>query len=111
MTSCRDFPRIKVVRAYVVEAPSGDQGADCHDVDDHHWINGHPVPIANPMSGYPQYREHRKSWGINALGSLVVEVRPGQRRSQVSLVGGADRIPGGGINLNTYTYKMSRRAA
>ena len=41
-----------------------------------------------------------------------------QRRSQVSLVGGADRIPGGadripggGINLNTYTYKMSRRAA
>ena len=36
---------------------------------------------------------------------------PGQRRSQVSLVGGADRIPGGGINLNTYTYKMSRRAA
>ena len=41
-----------------------------------------------------------------------------QRRSQVSLVGGADRIPGGadiipggGINLNTSTYKMSRRAA
>ena len=35
-----------------------------------------------------------------------------QRRSQVSLAGGgADRIPGGGINLNTYTYKMSRQAA
>ena len=29
-----------------------------------------------------------------------------QRRSQVSLVGGADRIPGGGgINLNTYIYR------
>ena len=28
-----------------------------------------------------------------------------QRRSQVSLAGGADRIPGGGgINLNTYSY-------
>ena len=26
-----------------------------------------------------------------------------QRRSQVSLAGGADRIPGGGINPNTYS--------
>ncbi len=33
---------------------TGDQGADCHDVADTHWINGHPTPIANPMSGYPQ---------------------------------------------------------
>ena len=43
---------------------------------------------------------------------MVCEGGGGERRSQVSLVGGrADRIPGGGINLNTYTYKMSRRAA
>ena len=49
-------------------------GADCHDVADHHWINGHPTPIANPMSMYPQYQTYRKSWGINALGSVVVEV-------------------------------------
>ena len=73
-SSCRSFPRIKAVRAYVVEAAAGDQGADCHDVDDQHWINGHPVPIANPMSGYSPYQQYRKSWGINALGSLVVEV-------------------------------------
>ena len=50
------------------------QGADCHDVEDEHWINGHPTPIANPMSGYSQYAGARKSWGINALGSLIVEV-------------------------------------
>ena len=50
-------------------------GADCHDVVDSHWINGHPTPIANPMSGHPQYRDYRKSWGINALGSVVVEVQ------------------------------------
>ena len=43
------------------------QGADCHDVDDAHWINGNlpnkivpdlsdeMYPIANPMSGYPEY--------------------------------------------------------
>ena len=30
--------------------------------------------IANPMSGYPEYREKRSSWGIGVLGSLVVEL-------------------------------------
>ena len=74
-SSFSTFPRIKEVRAYVVESKDeDDQGADCHDVEDEHWINGFPTPIANPMSGYPQYAGTRKSWGINALGSLVVEV-------------------------------------
>ena len=49
-------------------------GADCHDVGDKHWINGYPTPVANPMSSYPRYQPLRKSWGINALGSVVVEV-------------------------------------
>ena len=71
----KSFPRIKALRAFVPESPEpGDQGADCHDVDDRHWINGHPTPIANPMSPYPLYADHRKSWGINALGTLVAEV-------------------------------------
>jgi L-rhamnonate dehydratase len=44
---CREFPRIKVVRAYVSDdksdnTTSKDQGADCHDVEDTHWINGYP---------------------------------------------------------------------
>jgi hypothetical protein len=47
----------------------GDQGADCHDVDDGHWINGNPTPIAHPMSGYPLYAARRKSWGINGESS------------------------------------------
>lgn len=72
--ACRVFPMIKAVRAYTVDAAKGDQGADCHDVDDEHWINGFPNPIANPMSGYPQYAATRKSWGINALGTVVAEV-------------------------------------
>ena len=73
---CRDFPRILAVRAYVSKPPEGDgqQGADCHDVQPTHWINGHPTPIANPMSGFPQYAKARTSWGINALGTCVVEV-------------------------------------
>jgi hypothetical protein len=44
-----------------------DQGADCHDVDDQHWINGYPTPIAHPMSGYDMYAAQRKSWGINGI--------------------------------------------
>ncbi len=75
MAECKSFPLIKAVRAYtVVPASDGDQGADCHDVDDKHWINGYPTPVANPMSGYALYKDTRKSWGINALGTLVVEV-------------------------------------
>ena len=74
---CKVFPRVKEVRAYVKEG-DGDQGADCHDVADEHWINGTDpstgnTPIANPMSAYAQYAGARKSWGINALGGLVVE--------------------------------------
>ena len=43
-------------------------------MDDDHWINGYPTPIANPMTFHPQYRPQRKLWGINALGSVVVEI-------------------------------------
>ena len=43
-------------------------------MEDQHWINGYPTPIANPMSCYPRYQPLRKSWGINALGGVVVEV-------------------------------------
>merc|ERR1719199_2381817 len=49
-----------------------------------HWINGNLplgpagqqelLPIANPMSVHPMYKRHRKSWGINAMGSMVVEI-------------------------------------
>lgn len=85
MAACKQFPRIKEVRAYVREQPdkqSDVQGADCHDVADRHWINGNLplnssgelLPICNPMSVHPPYKKHRKSWGINAIGSMVVEV-------------------------------------
>lgn len=76
MATTRKFPRVKAVRAYTKDS-TGVQltyGADCHDVVDHHWIDGHPTPITNPMSGHPLYTASRKSWGINALGSLIVEV-------------------------------------
>jgi L-rhamnonate dehydratase len=46
-------------------------GADYHDQSGYHWIDDH---IATPMARYPEYRQSRQSFGINVLGTLVVEV-------------------------------------
>ena len=79
----KHFPRIAEVRAYskggaAEKVESGKQGSDCHDVPSEHWINGNGTmwpPIANPMSCWPQYQNKaRTGWGINALGSCIVEV-------------------------------------
>lgn len=59
--------RIAAVRASVV----GGGGADYHDQGEGHWIDGQ---IATPMSGYPEYRAQRSSFGLNVLGTIVVEV-------------------------------------
>jgi L-rhamnonate dehydratase len=58
---------IKEVRAYTVRG----KGADYHDQSGYHWIDDH---IATPMSAYPEYRQSRQSFGINVLGTLVVEI-------------------------------------
>ncbi len=67
---------VKEVRAFVVgskeiEEKSGG-GADCHAQARGHWIVD--TPIANPMSGHRMYKASRKSWGIDAIGSVVCEV-------------------------------------
>jgi len=61
------LPKIKQVRAYVIRGG----GADYHDQSDGHWIDDH---IATPMARYPEYRQSRRSFGINVLGTLVVEI-------------------------------------
>lgn len=61
------LPKIKHLRAYVVRGG----GADYHDQGDGHWIDDH---ISTPMARYPEYRQSRQSFGINVLGTLVVEV-------------------------------------
>ena len=62
------MPRIRQVRAYTVGAGGG---ADYHDQQGYHWIDDH---IATPMSRYPEYAESRRTFGLNVLGTLVVEV-------------------------------------
>lgn len=65
-----DRQKIRAIRVYVVR----NGGGDYHDQDQSHWIVGE---IATPMSLYPQYRSTRSSWGINVLGTVVVEIEAG----------------------------------
>lgn len=61
------MPTIRHVRAFTVRGG----GADYHDQGKGHWIDDH---IATPMARYPEYRQSRQSFGINVLGTLVVEI-------------------------------------
>lgn len=60
-------PTIKHVRAFTLTGG----GADYHDQGAGHWIDDH---ISTPMGRYPEYRQSRQSFGINVLGTLVVEI-------------------------------------
>ena len=59
--------RIRAVRAWAVRGG----GADYHDQGRDHWIDDH---IATPMAKYPAFRASRQSFGLNVLGTLVVEL-------------------------------------
>ena len=63
----KTIPTIKQVRAFTLRGG----GADYHDQAGSHWIDDH---IATPMSKYPEYRQSRQSFGLNVLGTLLVEV-------------------------------------
>lgn len=60
-------PTIRDVRAFTTRGG----GADYHDQSGYHWIDDH---IATPMARYPEYRQSRQSFGINVLGTLLVEI-------------------------------------
>jgi L-rhamnonate dehydratase len=60
-------PTIREVRAFVTRGGGGDY----HDQGKGHWIDDH---ISTPMAKYPEYRASRQSFGINVLGTLIVEI-------------------------------------
>lgn len=74
------------IRAHVVDA--ADTGGDYHKRAAGHWIAD--TLIANPMSVYPRYRDRRTSWGIGALGSVVVEIEAADGTIGVATGMGAD---------------------
>ena len=47
-------------------------GGDYFQQSKEHWLIG--SLIANPMSGHDDYKKVRTSWGIDVLGSIVVEI-------------------------------------
>ena len=59
--------RIREIRAFFVQGG----GADYHDQAQGHWIDDH---VATPMAKYADYRTSRQSFGLNVLGTLVVEI-------------------------------------
>ncbi len=83
------LPKIKQVRAWLTGGATAEKGAgggDYHDQGANHWIDDH---IATPMSKYRDYEQSRQSFGINVLGTLVVEVEAenGQTGFAVSTAG------------------------
>src|SRR5215472_6629663 len=58
--------KVRQVRAFTLPG-----GADYHDRASGHWIDDH---IASPMARYANYRDSRRAFGIDVLGTLVVEV-------------------------------------
>jgi len=62
--------KITDVRVYVVESEAA--GGDYFQQNPGHWLID--TLIANPMSGYPDYKSRRSSWGIGVMGSIVVEI-------------------------------------
>ena len=68
------------------DSRKGAGGGDYHDQGANHWIDDH---IATPMSKYRDYEQSRQSFGINVLGTLIVEVEAenGQTGFAVSTAG------------------------
>lgn len=76
-------PTIRQVRAFTVRGG----GADYHDQGADHWIDDH---IATPMSKYPEYRQSRQTFGLNVLGTLVVEVEASDGTAGFAVTTGGD---------------------
>ncbi|KAF9769811.1 hypothetical protein IL306_012723 [Fusarium sp. DS 682] len=70
MASVRDFPKIKAVRSFIIGGVGS--GGDYHNVKGGHWLID--SDISTPASKWEKYKKSRTSWGINVLGSFLVEI-------------------------------------
>ncbi|KAI8964270.1 enolase C-terminal domain-like protein [Daldinia sp. FL1419] len=70
MASVRQFPTIKAIRSYVIGGVGS--GGDYHNVKGGHWLID--TDISTPCSIWDKYKKSRTSWGINVLGSFLVEI-------------------------------------
>ena len=84
-------PRIKQVRTYLVRSEGG---GDYFSQKQGHWLID--TLIANPMSGYADYKASRTSWGVNVMGSIVVEIE--SESGHVGLATGFGGVVGDSIS-------------
>jgi L-rhamnonate dehydratase len=83
------------IRAYVVRKGGG---GDYFQQRQGHWLID--SLIANPMSGHPAYRDRRTSWGIDVLGSLVVEIETAD--GTVGVAAGSGGVPAAWLVANHF---------
>lgn len=72
----KDAVFVRELRAYVIASKDVEEeaggGGDCHAQIGKHWIVD--TPIANPSSVHAELKRNRKLWGIDALGTVLVQV-------------------------------------
>lgn len=78
------MPRVVDVRAFIIESGGGYY----HSQQPGHWMAD--SLIATPMSIYPPYRGSQHSWGMGALGAVVVEVETDGDRVGVGVSTGGE---------------------
>jgi L-rhamnonate dehydratase len=83
------------VRPFLVKKGGG---GDYFQQSSGHWLID--SQIANPMSGYEKYRPRRTSWGIDVLGSLVVEIETAD--GTVGLAAGTGGAPAAWLIQNHF---------
>ncbi|KAK6822731.1 mandelate racemase/muconate lactonizing enzyme domain-containing protein [Apiospora arundinis] len=66
----RSFPKIKAIRTSIIGGVGS--GGDYHNVKGGHWLID--TDISTPCSIWDKYKKSRTSWGINVLGSILVEI-------------------------------------
>lgn len=89
--------RIKDLRVYTM-AGKARAGTYFKPGDSEHWLVD--SLISNPMSGYEKYRAKRSSWGIGALGSVVVEIETEDGTTGVAT--GSGGVPAGWMIKNHF---------
>lgn len=88
--------QIKDIRVYVLKP--GSSGGTYFKAGDGHWLVD--SLIANPMHAYPEYRAKRSSWGINVLGSLIVEIE--SANGTIGVAAGSGGMPAAWLIRNHF---------
>jgi L-rhamnonate dehydratase len=87
---------IRDVRVYVLRP--GSKGGAYFKPGEGHWLVD--SLIANPMHAYAKYRATRSSWGINVLGSLVVEIE--SANGTIGVAAGSGGMPAAWLIRNHF---------